>query len=96
MTRNKLEPLLFSEVKDIGEKIISEINKKNDELLDNYFEPFLRELGIEGGITKEKLDAKNISFKVIQELEYIEYHLLINGLRTVPPFRIAFNNTFYI
>jgi hypothetical protein len=71
-------------------EITSKIVKQTDEKLWEYFEPYLREAGIKGEITKGKIKWWGIKLKVQNDLESCKYQLCQRGVDISPVFTFKF------
>jgi hypothetical protein len=71
-------------------EITSKIVKQTDEKLWEYFEPYLREAGIKGEITKGKIKWRGIKLKVQNDLESCKYQLCQRGVDISPVFTFEF------
>lgn len=70
--------------------IISTIIKQIDDELWSFFEPYLREAGIKGEITKDKIKWHGIKLKVQNDLGSFKYQLNQRGVDISPIFTLDF------
>jgi len=74
------------------QSLMSEIFKQTDEKLREYFEPYLREAGIKGEITKGKIKWRGIKLKVQNDLGSCKYQLCQRGVDISPVFTFEFSS----
>lgn len=70
--------------------ITSKMMKQADEKLWSFFEPYLREAGIKGEITKGKIKWRGIKLKVQNDLGKCKYQLNQRGVDISPVLTIEF------
>lgn len=70
--------------------ITSKMRKQADEKLLSFFEPYLREAGIKGEITKGKINWRGIKMKVQNDLSSSKYQLNQRGVDISPVFTVEF------
>ena len=70
--------------------ITSKMVKQTDEKLWSFFEPYLREAGIKGEITKGKIKWRGIKLKVQNDLGSSKYQLNQRGVDISPVFTVEF------
>jgi hypothetical protein len=70
--------------------ITSKFVKQTDEKLREYFEPYLREAGIKGEITKGKIKWRGIKLKVQNDLGSCKYQLCQRGVDISPVLNFKF------
>lgn len=70
--------------------ITSKMMKQADEKLWSFFEPYLREAGIKGEITKGKIKWRGIKLKVQNDLGSCKYQLNQRGVDISPVFTVEF------
>lgn len=70
--------------------ITSKMMKQADEKLWSFFEPYLREAGIKGEITKGKIKWRGIKLKVQNDLSSRKYQLNQRGVDISPVFTVEF------
>jgi hypothetical protein len=71
-------------------EITSKILKETDKKLWEYFQPYLREAGIKGEITKGKIKWRGIKLKVQNDLGSCKYQLCQRGVDISPVFTFEF------
>jgi hypothetical protein len=71
-------------------EITSKVVKQIDEKLRECFEPYLREAGIKGEITKGKIKWRGIKLKVQNDLGSCKYQLCQRGVDISPVFTFEF------
>ena len=79
-------------VDDMLDKIVSLVAFKEDEKLWEFFEPYLRQAGVKGEITKGKLKCRGIKLKVENNLNNRRYQLCQRGVDISPVLDISFNS----
>ena len=70
--------------------VTSKMMKQADEKLWAFFEPYLREAGIKGEITKGKVKWRGIKLKVQIDLGSIKYQLSQRGVDISPVFTVEY------
>ena len=78
------------EIENIQEKIISIFQKKVDNKMEEFFNPYLRELGIKGEITKGKLKWHGVKMKVEHNIWSVKYQLTQRGVDVSPILEINY------
>lgn len=77
-------------MKSLMSDITSKMMKQADEKLWSFFEPYLREAGIKGEITKDKIKWRGIKLKVKNDLSSSKYQLNQRGVDISPVFTVEF------
>lgn len=75
---------------DFTLKMMEQTNEK----LWSFFEPYLREAGIKGEITKGKIKWRGIKLKVQHDLGSSKYQLNQRGVDISPVFTVEIGSTF--
>ncbi len=70
--------------------LTAKIVKQTDEKLWEYFEPYLRQTGIKGEITKGKIKWRGIKLKVQNDLSSCKYQLNQRGVDISPVLTFEF------
>jgi hypothetical protein len=83
----KVDEKMHSLMSEITSKII----KQTDEKLWEYFEPYLRNSGIKGGITKGKIKWRGIKLKVQNDIGSCKYQLCQRGVDISPILTINYD-----
>lgn len=73
------------------EKEAEKMMKQADDKLWSFFEPYLREAGIKGKITKGKIKWRGIKLKVQHDLDSSKYQLSKRGVDISPVFTIEYD-----
>ena len=78
------------EIENIQEKILSIFQKKVDDKMEEFFNPYLRKLGIKGKITKGKLKWHGVRMKVEHNIGSVKYQLNQRGVDVSPILEINY------
>lgn len=78
------------EIENIQEKILSVFQKKVDDKMEEFFNPYLRKLGIKGKITKGKLKWHGVRMKVEYNIGSVKYQLNQRGVDVSPILEINY------